>query len=265
MPLLILPSLPPLQDDFIDQMCQGVEDCTECRATILESSTGNTKDAKFSFSLAEQSIFVYGREMHAVEQACEFVADFLQEYVNVSDKEKLAGELSKGWKKENYDETEMISDTLNSADIGSVETPPGLFRKAQCFSKKAKTVHASPEEEGQVHEPTELIQSDGSDSEGAKEQKTTCHSITTAGCVESQMPTAVPASESSDNILVDGPSLQPSGELELIRSSDEDKKPLTDTAAHMVNKHEPDNVQQGTMTRVITVPQFANEYFIKGK
>lgn len=136
------------KDAFIEQVCRGTEACTECRAVVLESSLPKRSDKDASSPLTGQSIFVYGRDMQAVERACELVADLLKVYVpRRRHKRKLVAELEKGWTKINYEDTKSV---------GATETSSSLWHQSNgaFANKKAKLAHSpSSEEEGEIPTP----------------------------------------------------------------------------------------------------------------
>jgi hypothetical protein len=91
---------------------------------------------------------VYGRDMQAVERACELVADLLKVYVpRRRHKRKLVAELEKGWTKINYEDTKSV---------GATDTSSSLWRQSNgaFVNKKAKLAHSlSSEEEGEIPTP----------------------------------------------------------------------------------------------------------------
>jgi hypothetical protein len=88
-----------LQDSFVELIRFADRNLNEYRFRVLESSPKNRSDPNVSLS-PKQTIFLYGRDLDAVGEACDLVTDLLYRYVEVEDKGKLQRSLQHdGWRK----------------------------------------------------------------------------------------------------------------------------------------------------------------------
>lgn len=226
-----------LKDGFIHQVCQLIKDCTECQATILESS-------QQSSTLAGQSIFVYGKNMFAVDQAIAAVSDLLQEYVNTDDKERLTAELSTGWRKDSHENADKMPKVSTEAN-GNSETSSSVWRDAgTSFKKKAKRVR-SPSEEGEIKSVT-------SDAESPSKVL-----FQIKGSVPDDAERCPPPQQAAKN--EGGTEHALSAELAAtLQNMDVEQEDATDSAAESEY-----SIQTGLVTRILKVPRSADDRLVK--
>lgn len=83
----------------MELICFADRNLNEYRFRVLESSPKNRNDPNVSLS-TKQTIFLYGRDLDAVGEACDLVTDLLFRYVEVEDRGKLKRSLQHdGWRK----------------------------------------------------------------------------------------------------------------------------------------------------------------------
>jgi len=223
--------------------------------------------------------------MHLVEHACDFVADLLKEYVRKKgDKKRLSSELTNGWKKSNHDESETrpevtseVNGFLKPSSARSCDTSP--------CAKKARTGD-SPPEEGEIvadsmveREVESTSKTLCQDHRSASEEKTTAPS-STGSVIENvdNMSAELPGFQTASENGADVPeavlltSLVPlqngaADQDTAMQAVDQDAAMQAadqDAAMQHVAEMSPETeIDDTLMTRIIIVPQSANEGSIK--
>jgi len=236
----------------------------------LESSSQTTKDKSLLSPppLAGHSIFLYGREMQAVEHACEVVSDLLREYVAEDDKKRLDEALHNGWRKQDCgDSPEKTSGGMRTVN-GSSDEAFGLCCAAETApKKKARKEHSPSVEDGEIVVGTMHVASTSKILFGNQGN-------VTEDTLERE--TATSGSENADTLPGDiSLSFQPTSENEadaaatlqspqaLLLNSSVEQEPISEPVAHMSHESEPGDAPSCPMTRIIKVPYFANEHDVK--